>query len=48
MEDVSDVAFIANPSENPMMLFAQWHDEAKQNTDPNLFLDVMTIANRDE
>lgn len=46
--DVSDVAFIAKPSDEPMQLFAQWHNEAKQNTDPNLFVDVMTIANRDE
>lgn len=46
--DVSNVAFIANPPENPMQLFAEWRDEAKQNTDPNLFLDAMTIANRDE
>lgn len=46
--DVSGLVFIVNPPENPMQLFAQWHDVAKQNTDPNLFLDVMTIANRDE
>lgn len=46
--DVSDLAFIANPSDNPMQFFAEWHSEAKQYTDPNLFLDVMSIANRDE
>lgn len=48
MEVMSDVAFIANPLANPMEMFAQWHDEAKQYSDPHLFMDLMNIANRDE
>lgn len=46
--DVSDLTFIGNPPESPIQLFDKWHDEARQNTDPNLFLDVMAIASRDE
>lgn len=31
-----------------MQVFALWHNEAKENTDPNLFTDVMTIAGLSE
>lgn len=44
----SDLSFIADTPENPMQLFASWHNEAKQNNDPELFTDAMTIANISE
>lgn len=46
--EVSSLAHIKNPPENPIELFTKWHDDVIKYSDPNLFLDVMTIANRDE
>ncbi|XP_031627842.1 uncharacterized protein LOC116343760 [Contarinia nasturtii] len=46
--ETSGLSFIANPPENPMQLFQTWHNEAKTNSDPNLFIDTMTIAGMDD
>lgn len=46
--EASNLSFIADPPENPMQLFASWHNEAEQYSDPDLFTDAMTIANISE
>lgn len=46
--DTSSLSFIENATEKPMQLFANWHNEAKEHIDPNLFLDTMTIAGLSE
>lgn len=46
--EASNLSFIADPPENPMQLFASWHNEALQYSDPDLFTDAMTIANISE
>ncbi|XP_055298077.1 pyridoxine/pyridoxamine 5'-phosphate oxidase 2 isoform X2 [Sitodiplosis mosellana] len=42
--ETSGLSFITNVPENPMQIFANWHNEANEHSDPNLFLDTMTIA----
>lgn len=44
----SNLSHIENSPEKPMELFAEWHEEAKTFSDPELFYDVMTIAGFNE
>lgn len=46
--ETSNLSHIENAPENPMELFTKFYDEAKQYSDPNLFMPTMCIASHSE